>query len=518
MAIAALAGLAPISQTLREKLPKSWASRYPRLGLDLQGGIHLVLRVEADKAIENRLDRLAEDMTRQAKEQKVEVASIVRDGTGGLVARGVSADGEQKLQELIQEDFYGLTPNAVVGDTMNITLSDPEKQRIRDYAVDQSLETIRNRVDQLGLTEPVIQRQGNQRILVQMPGLDNPERALDIIGKTAQLEFKVVATDQSRLADAVMDPAKVPEGMELLYERRRDPATGRALKSEPLLVEKKVLMTGDALANAEVRISTRMNFPIVGLDFTAEGARQFDAIAAAIVGRRLAIILDGTIYSAPSIKQAHYGGKAIIEGSFTDEEARDLALVLRAGALPAPVKILEKRAVGATLGHDSIQAGTRAMAIGFSAVVIFMIFYYKASGIIADLTLMLNVALIIASMSMLQATLTLPGLAGLVLTVGMAVDGNVIIYERIREELRLGKAPRAAVEAGYSKALSTILDANITTLIAAVVLFQFGTGPVKGFAVTLSIGIVWSVITVVFASRVIFDWLVTSRRVQTLSI
>lgn len=516
--LGAVLALLPVHPGLREKLPEWWKDKYPRLGLDLQGGTHLVLRVETDKAIENRLDRLSTEVETRLKEEGVSAASVQRVGHEGLKLTGVGGDAEQKLSELLETDFPSLKPGSLVGGEVEAKLDEPEAKRIRDYSVDQGLETIRNRIDQLGLTEPVVLREGAERIVVQLPGLDDPDRAMRIIGKTAQLEFKVVARDQTALSASIEDPAKVPAGLELLWERRRDPITGQNLKPVPMLVEKKVLMTGEALANAEVRIGSSYNMPVVGLEFTPEGGRLFDEVASKIVGRQLAVILDGTIYSAPNIKQASYGGSAVIEGSFSDSEARDLALVLRAGALPAPVEILEKRAVGATLGQDSIRDSARAMAIGAAVVVLFMVVYYKWSGVVANLALILNLLLILGTMALLQATLTLPGIAGLVLNVGMAVDGNILVYERIREELRTGKTGRAAVDAGFDRAFLTIMDAQITTLIAAIMLFQFGTGPIKGFAVTLSVGTVWTVITVVFVSRVIFDYYFQSRRAQRVSV
>jgi len=491
------------------------------LGLDLQGGTHLILSVDVDEAVRSYVDVNAEQLRRDLRDEDVRSPRVRR--TGDIVATvSVPEEFAGTLQQVLEERFpYFESQDSRVEDgraIRDLALIEAEIQRIHQSAVEQSLETIRNRIDQLGVAEPVIQRQGKERVLVQLPGLDDPERALDIIGKTAQLEFKAVAEDQTPLARGLSDPSAIPEGMEILYQRSRDPISGQMLRPEPLLIEKKVLMTGDALAHAEVRIGSQFNYPIVALEFTSDGAVQFDAVAAKMVGRRLAVILDDTVYSAPNIRQSSYGGSAVIEGAFGDDEAHDLALVLRAGALPAPVQVLEKRAVGATLGKDSIRAGALAMSVGFAIVVVFMAIYYKGAGVIADIALILNLCLILGSMALLQATFTLPGIAALVLTVGMAVDGSVIIFERIREELRLGKSPRAAVDGGFGKALMTILDANITTFIAAVVLFQFGTGPIKGFAVMLTIGIIWSVVTVVFVSRVMFDFLVTSRKVSALSI
>lgn len=285
-----------------------------------------------------------------------------------------------------------------------------------------------------------------------------------------------------------------------------------------MLIRKRTLMTGDAIADARMEIGHEFNQPLVAIRFNARGARLFDRIAAEHVNQRLAIILDGNVYSAPVIRQAHYGGRAVIEGNFTPEEAHDLAIVLRAGSLPAPVNIAEERTVGPSLGADSIRMGVISIIMGGILVLFFMVVYYRAAGVIADVSLVLNMFLVLATLVAFKATLSLPGIAGLVLTVGMAVDANVIIIERIREELRVGKTPRAAIDSGYKNALSTILDANITTMIAALVLFQFGTGPVKGFAVTLSIGIFWSVILAIFFTRTIYDYLVLVRRVKQVAV
>jgi preprotein translocase subunit SecD len=303
----------------------------------------------------------------------------------------------------------------------------------------------------------------------------------------------------------------------LLYERNINRATG-AESETPLVVIDKTVLTGDLLSDADVRIDTRFNEPYVSIEFNSVGAKRFDQITAANVGKRMAIVLDDTIYSAPVIRERIAGGSAQISGSFTSQEATDLAIVLRAGSLPAPVKILENRTVGPSLGQDSIDKGIKSIWVGVVLVVLAMIIYYQLSGFVAVIALSLNLLFITAMLSMCGATLTLPGLAGIVLTVGMAVDANVLIFERIREELRLGKAPKLALESGYSKAFLTIIDANLTTLLAALVLFQFGTGPVRGFAVTLSVGIIASLFTAIFVSRVIFDFFLKGREIKRLSI
>jgi preprotein translocase subunit SecD len=382
-------------------------------------------------------------------------------------------------------------------------------QRLRNSAIDQSLETIRNRVDEFGVSEPTIQREGRDRILIQLPGLKDPKRAIELIGKTARLDFKLV-DDESSLESALQ--GDMPMDDEILYQKNS--VTGQ---KEPLLLKKRVLLTGDTISDARVSYDQFQN-PFVSLTFDSRGARIFEQVTGKYVKKRLAIVLDGTVYSAPVIQDRIAGGRAQITGRFSLDEAKDLAIVLRAGALPAPVTIMENRTVGPSLGQDSIEKGFKSIVIGGIFVVVFMIFYYRLSGILATVALMLNLFIIMAALSGLNAALTLPGIAGIILTIGMAVDANVIIFERIREELRSGKTVLSAVDGGYSKAFSTILDANVTTLIAAFVLFQFGTGPVKGFAVTLCLGIIASMFTAIFVTRLIFDLVLRRREVTALSI
>jgi preprotein translocase subunit SecD len=419
---------------------------------------------------------------------------------------------------MMQETFPSLEPLTITDEggyvQKNFRLSNLEVDNIEDYAVRQALETLRNRIDQFGVSEPTLQRQSGNRILIQLPGVKDPERAIALLGKTARLDFQMVAEDVDLQESLKGNP---PPGTNLLYERNVDPRTG-AVTENPIVVQDKTVLTGDLLSDAQVRIDTRFNEPYVAIDFNAVGAKRFDQITAANVGKRMAIVLDDTVYSAPVIRERISGGSAQISGSFSEQEATDLAIVLRAGSLPAPVNILEDRTVGPSLGLDSINKGMLSVAVGGILVILAMVLYYKLAGVVANVALILNVVFIMAILSMFQATLTLPGIAGIVLTVGMAVDANVLIFERIREELRLGKTARAALEAGYSKAFLTIIDANITTLIAALVLFQFGTGPVKGFAVTLSIGIMASLFTSIFVSRVIFDFFLVRFQAKRLSI
>jgi len=384
----------------------------------------------------------------------------------------------------------------------------------RNSFVDQGLKVIRNRVDQFGVAEPTIQKQGENRILVQLPGVQDPARAKALIGKTAVLEFKLV-DDQADAARAVQEGP--PPGDEILYGRRVDRNT-KAETRVPYLVKKEILLTGDVISDATVRVS-EVGEPYVSVLFDSVGARLFGEATEKNVGKALAIVLDGNVHSAPVIRERIPSGQAQISGGFTFEEASDLAIVLRTGALQAPVQVLEERTVGPSLGADSIRKGVISTAAGALAVFIFMLIYYRLSGAIADLALLLNLAILLAAMAWFQATLTLPGIAGIVLTIGMAVDTNILIFERIREEFRLGKTVRSAIDAGFQRAFTTVIDTHVTVVVSGIILYQFGTGPVKGFAVTLMIGIVASLFTAVFFTRLIFDLVYKGRRrLQTLSI
>jgi preprotein translocase subunit SecD len=518
-----LGGAIYLVPTFKQELPDFWQKYLPKdkihLGLDLQGGIHLIMEVEAAKAVESTIERSVLDLKETMRKQDIFYESIEREGLNKLQIRGVSASDKDRLEAILTEQYGSMESSTAAGERgVNYTLALPlkEAQQIQQSAVDQALETIRNRIDQYGVSEPTIQREAQDRILVQLPGVKDPERAIKLIGQTAMLEFKVVDAEHS-LEDALK--GQVPAGSEILYQRVYDPETNRTRKT-PLLIKKKVLMTGDVIANAQMAISggQRLNQPYVSLTFNPRGARIFDQIAEEHVNQRLAIILDNNVYSAPVIKQTHYGGRAVIEGNFTADEAHDLAIVLRAGSLPAPVRIAEQRVVGPSLGSDSIRKGLISVAIATLGVFVFMVFYYSVSGIIADISLLFLLLMVLASLVAFKATLTLPGIAGLVLTMGMAVDANVLIYERIREELRMGKSSRAAIEAGFHRAWPVIMDANLTTLISGLVLFQFGTGPVKGFAVTLSVGIVWTLVMAVFFTRELFDYLLYVRRVSSVPV
>jgi preprotein translocase subunit SecD len=488
--------------------------RRMNLGLDLQGGMHLVLEVEAEKAVESSTDRLVGEVSEGLAKLSIpnlEVRKVAYDQVG---VKFPDAGRSEAVAEAMKA-FPSLVPTGSTGGTeLNYKLETPRVQRIMENALDQALETIRNRVDQFGVAEPTIQRQGSRYIVVELPGIKEADRAIQLIGKTARLEFRLV-DDQHNVDEAIK--GKLPEGDEILYERKVNKQTGEVART-PLLLRKQVLLTGDALTNAEVRIGSQFNEPYVSIEFDREGARRFERITSENVGKRLAITLDNSVYSAPVIRERIAGGQAQITGSFTVEEARDLAIVLRAGALPAPVRIEYESIVGPSLGQDSIRQGLVAGIVGSALVVLFMLVYYHLSGVIANIALVLNILILLAGLGYFHATLTLPGIAGIVLTLGMAVDANVLIFERIREESRLGKPARAAVEAGFSRAWSAILDGNVTTLIAAVMLFQFGTGPIRGFAVTLSLGLIANLFTAVFVCKVIFDGMIAFRPIQRLSI
>ena len=541
LAAAILFAFLYLTPSLAGSLPSWWASIFPnqaiRLGLDLQGGMHLILEVETGKAVEFSNERLAEDLKRDLREARIPVADVGRREENRIVVRLLEESDRQRVIDLATDKYPPLERAAGAEDagTVAFSLRSAEVDRIETFAVEQSLETIRNRVDQLGLTEPVIQRAGEDSILVQLPGETDPERAKGIIGKTAVLEFKLLDEKQnlesilggenpcrlteperSRALDRINTRAGVAVEVRCGYEG--DPLSGRP-RSVPYLLEPRTLMTGEVITDARPRPDTNLpgNY-LVELKFNSRGASVFEDITGQNVGRRLAIVLDDTVYSAPRIQERIGGGQAVITGNFEIRESRDLAIVLRAGALPAPVTIAEERTVGPTLGQDSIRQGLWSFAIGGSLLLAFMLLYYRGAGVIADSALLLNVAFLLACLAAFGATLTLPGIAGIVLTLGMAVDANVLITERIREELRLGKTARAAVESGYEHALPAILDSNVTTFLSGLILFQFGSGPVRGFAVTLCVGILTTVFSAVFCTRIVYDWLLQVRRIRTVSV
>jgi preprotein translocase subunit SecD len=499
----------PVFQYMPEWWKKSMPSKGIVLGLDLQGGLHLVFEVEGDKAVEITTDRYAARL-RELFAKKNLKANV---SVSGLIITVDPASTE--IRKVIQDNYPLLVPEEQES-RLVYKLPDKEAKRIKDGAADQALETIRNRIDQFGVAEPTIVRQGENEIVVQLPGIKDPKRAIDLIGKTAQLEFKLV-DDEAKIAAELPHSITPGEEENLLKEFEGKIPEGVVLKV-PILLKKQAVVTGDLLSEAKVNIDTRFNEPYVGLSFNDAGAKIFDEVTGANVGKRLAIILDNTVYSSPVIRERISGGNAQISGNFTMDEAKDLSIVLKAGALPAPLKMLQNVTVGPSLGRDSIEAGKMAGIIGTIAVVIFMIFYYRLSGVIADFALLLNIIFLLGAMASLNATLTLPGIAGIILAIGMAVDSNVLMFERMRDELRAGKTPRSAVDSGYDKAFWTIFDSHVTTLITAAVLFQFGTGPIKGFAVTLSLGVAINLFTALIGTKSVFDIINSKREIKKLSI
>jgi preprotein translocase subunit SecD len=487
------------------------------LGLDLQGGIHLVLGVETDKHVASQTDRAAEDFKAALERRGIGVKRVAREGLASFVVELASAQSWNDALSVASEfqTFDRGNEDQAAG-RFTMTMQSRVVARLRDDAVRQGVETIRNRVDQFGVAEPTITRQGDDRILIQLPGVQDPERAKALIGKTALLEFKLV--DERADAEAAVQ-GRVPEGDEVLYQRRVDKQT-KAERKIPYVVNKRTLLTGAELTRAEVNADP--NSPgnwQVAIEFTATGARIFGDITEQNVGRHLAIVLDGVLQSAPRINERIPGGRAVITGQFSVDEARDLAIVLRAGALPAPVTVLEERTVGPSLGADSIRKGMIAIIASAIAVVVFMLIYYRLSGLIADVALVLNLIILLACMAAFGATLTLPGIAGIALTIGMAVDTNILIFERIREEMRVGKTARASIDAGFSRALRTIIDTHLTVMVTAAILYNFGTGAVKGFAVSLFVGLAASLFTAYFFTRLLFDVVYMGRRkVEAISI
>jgi preprotein translocase subunit SecD len=508
-------------------MPEWWKNNMPSkgivLGLDLRGGLHLVYEVEGEKAVEITTERYISSIKDILTKRNL-TADIVKSGSDIVVSAATP-----EIRKAIEDNYPNLAPVETAGKLV-YKLTAREQQRIKDNAVDQALETIRNRIDQFGVSEPTILRQGENEIVVQLPGVKDPKRAVDIIGRTAQLEFKLLdeeAPVAAELPQSILPgeeenllkqfEGKIPAGDEILFEKKVNRETG-VVRKIPVLLKKQAVLTGDLLSEARVNIDQRFNEPYVSISFNATGARIFEEVTGANVKKRLAIILDNTVYSAPVIQEKISGGHAQITGNFTTEDAKDLSIVLRSGALPAPLKMLQNVTVGPSLGRDSIEAGKLAGIIGTLAVAVFMIFYYRLSGLIADLALFFNIILLLGAMASLNATLTLPGIAGIILAIGMAVDSNVLMFERMRDEIRAGKTPRAAVDSGYHKAFWTIFDSHVTTLITAAVLFQFGTGPIKGFAVTLSLGVAINLFTALIGTKTVFDIINSRREIKSLSI
>lgn len=482
----------------------SWPHKKINLGLDLQGGMHLVLEVQSIKAVETEVERTVQEIKRQLREDGFKHSGISRRNDNAITAKFEGDKDKSGFESTLSKYYKNLIIDSSLVENNNFTyvlkLPENEISEIKKMALGQALETIRNRIDEFGVSEPDIRIQGENRILLQLPGIKDPERAKALIGKTAQLTFQLV-DDDADMAAAIN--GSVPAGDEILYQEKPDSTSGSTTKI-PYLIQKRVLLDGSLLTNARVEFNQYQQ-PQVGIEFDRQGAKIFDRITGENIHKRLAIILDKNVYSAPVIQDRIAGGKAVITGSFTLNEAKDLAIALRAGSLPAPVTIIEERTVGPSLGADSIRMGLFSTLVGGIFVILFMAVYYKKAGLIANFGLLVNMLLIGGGLAAFQATLTLPGIAGIILTIGMAVDANVLIYERIKEELKIGKTALAAVNAGFERAAITIIDSNLTTLIAAVVLYQFGTGPIKGFAVTLTIGLVASLFTALILAKVIFD-------------
>lgn len=520
----------PLYQALPEGLRKILPDKGITLGLDLQGGIHMVMEVDEDRAVDIAVERSVTSLQDLLVDKKIPVESVKRTAPNQIAIQFSNGELKAQIQKL-SEDYPTFFEVDGAGSANSIVweLREAEVKRIKDSAINQALETIRNRIDQFGVSEPLVQRQGLKQIVVQLPGVKEPKRAKDLIKETALLEFKMLDEDNQLKMDfpprvpkekeaetLAQFASKVPEGSQILFERQIERETGREFRI-PYLVKKRVMLTGDVLSDARVSIG-QFNDPYVSIAFDAKGGREFERITGEQVKKRMAIVLDNTIYSAPVIQERITGGRAQITGTFSTQEANDLAIVLRAGALPAPLKIIQDLTVGPSLGQDSIDKGVQSTLFAGAMVVVFMIVYYRMSGAIADFALVLNLVCLLGALSALNATLTLPGIAGIVLTIGMGVDSNVLIFERIREELRQGKAVRLAIDGGYNKALLTIIDSHVTTLITGVALFLFGTGPIKGFAVTLCLGIAINLFTALVGTKVIFDVLNQRPKVETLSI
>ncbi|OGG93321.1 MAG: protein-export membrane protein SecD [Candidatus Lambdaproteobacteria bacterium RIFOXYD2_FULL_50_16] len=472
------------------------------LGLDLQGGMYLDVGVEVDVVVVSVVEKAVEAIEGALLEMEVNYEQIYRNEENQieiLLEPGETLDLENEKIKRITFDYDSLkTASGFV-----LTLKPEEVIRVKKRAIDQALETIRNRIDQLGVKEPSVQRRGEDSIIVQLPGLQDPDKARRVIGQVAVLNFQLLAENGT--------PETVTDTQEVLYQEVKDETTKEIINRVPYVLEKKVLLQGDRIRDARVSFGNSGEAH-VSMSFDSEGKDIFAEVTANAVGRRMAIVLDNKVQSAPRINEKIEGGEAQITGNFSPEEASELALVLRSGALPAPIVIHEERTVGASLGADSIRQALISLVIGFLVVAVFMIIYYRVAGVFSALALLFNLFIIVAALAYFGATLTLPGMAGIVLTIGMAVDANVLIFERIREEILKGTALRLAIQTGFQKATTTIFDSNITTILAGIILFQFGTGPIKGFAVTLSIGIVASMFTSIFLGKYLFEVVYLSRK------
>ncbi len=495
------------------------------LGLDLRGGVHFMMQVDMDATIKQVEDSYVDEIRVQLRTDKIQYSSVGRAGSGGIQVEFKDAAERDKAAQLLRKSLSNLQSTAAGPLTLKFTLSEREIKEKRDFALQQNITTLRNRVNELGVAEPIIQQQGVDRIVVQLPGVQDTARAKEILGATATLEF--------RLADEENDwNQAAATGRAPLESRLYKDRNGR-----PVLLKKRVMLTGDSIVDASSGIDQQNGGPTVFVSLDGKGAKRFEDATKDNIGKRMGVVfienktetkrvgdeMKKTTYTVEEVINVatirdRLGRRFQITGLDSTREARDLALLLRAGALVSPIEIIEERTVGPSAGKENIAQGFRAAAIALLVIAGFMTWRYKNFGMIATAALAANVVLLIATLSMLQATLTLPGIAGIVLTMGMAVDANVLIYERIREELRNGNSPQAAIHAGFDRAFDTILDSNLTTLIAAIMLFGFGTGPIKGFAVTLSIGIVTSMFTAVTGSRALVNLIYGGRKLQTLSV
>ncbi|MGU9981952.1 protein translocase subunit SecD [Phreatobacter sp. HK31-P] len=501
-------------------LPQSWVDKLPRalrthmtLGLDLQGGVHLMLQVDSDEVRRAMLENLRDDVRRVMRDSRLQVQNLGFQGNAVVVRLRDGQNGElaltelRKLPQMIGGAFstsgqYDFEVSRQ-GDTFAVAATDAGIRDKISRAVTQSIEVVRRRIDQLGTTEPVIQRQGIDRILLQVPGEKDPQRLKTILGQTAKLEFRLV--DQSMSPQEALG-GRPPADSVILYEEVKE--GNRVVQQVPYVIQRRVIVSGEELIDAQAAFNAQQAEWVVNFRFNASGGRKFAQATTENVNRPFAIILDNKVVSAPVIREPILGGSGQISGRFTAESSANLALLLRAGALPAPLTVVEERTVGASLGQDSITSGTRAAIIGSIFVLVYIFATYGLFGLFANIAVLVNVTMMFGLLSLIGATLTLPGIAGIVLTVGMAVDSNVLIFERIREEVRSGRSVIASIDGGFSKALGTIMDANVTGLLTAMVLFFLGTGPVKGFALTLGLGIITTMFTAITFTRfIVVFWL-----------
>ena len=486
-----------------------------RLGLDLRGGIHLIMKVNTVDALVAVTDETVDALGSLLDAESISFDNVESEEPGSVRVTGLDVNKDQEFRTLVETNYPSWDPTRPEPGVWELGMRPADLNRVREETVTQAIETIRRRVDGLGVSEPVIAPHGDRgdQILVQLPGYDNVANAKEVIRSTAKLDLKLVQSVAATKEQILQGREQAPAGMEVLPGRVETGATGEVW----YMVEKVPMITGRDLKNARQSIDYETNTPNVSFTLKPEGAHKFRRATQENIGRQLAIILDGSVFSAPVIQSPIYD-QGQITGQFTLEEAQNLALTLRSGALPASLEYQEERTVGPSLGADSIRTGVMASAVAFAGVILFILFYYRLSGINAVVALMLNLLMLLGAMAYFAATLTLPGIAGVILTIGIGVDSNVLIFERIKEEMRAGKTPRTAISAGFGKVFWTIFDTHLTSLVAAAILFQFGTGPVQGFAVTLSIGLMANIFTAIFVSRFIFDLVLGRRQVEALSI